>query len=165
MIKHYAVALFVFGGLMSPQLQAAREEHTFEVSLTVPSRPFYIVPTDPGWIHQSQRLPWDYLSSRLGSLRKQFDVRHDTSAIEARLDTPAYLSNGRPGEEIWLKVSFNDVVLGAEMPGREVVSKADAAAGVRVILEIEPVKPEGGYRAGDYSGNVMLVFNAKAPGL
>lgn len=165
MIKQCAAAaLMAVGGLVSSLAGAAREEHVFEVSVTIPSRPFYIVPTDPGWIHQPQELKWDFLASRLGSVRKQFDVRHDTSAIEARLDAPAYLSNGRPGEEIWLTVSFNGVVLGPEIPPRLVVSKEDAAVGTRVWLDIEPVKPVAGYRPGDYSGNVLLLFNARAPG-
>jgi hypothetical protein len=45
-----------------------------------------------------------------------------------------------------------------------VVSAAEAAAGTRVLLEIAPVMPPGGYRPGDYDGNVLLLFNARAPG-
>lgn len=165
MNKQYArLALMVAGSLMSSLAGAAREEYVFEVSLTIPSRPFYVIPSEPDWVHRTQQLHWDYPSETLSSLRKNFDVRHDTSAIEARLDSPAYLSNGRSGEEIWLRVSFNGVILGPEVPPREVISKEDAAIGKRVLLEIEPVKPAGGYRPGDYSGNVMLLFNARAPG-
>lgn len=165
MNKHCAVvALMAITGLMSDTTWGAREEHIFEVSLTIPSRPFYIIPAEPDWIHRPQHLEWNYPTSTMGGLRKYFDVRHDTSAIEARLDSPAYLSNGRSGEDIWLRVSFNGVVLGPEVPPREVVSKEDAAVGKRVLLEIDPVKPAGGYRPGDYSGNVMLLFNARAPG-
>jgi hypothetical protein len=149
---------------MSGVACAAREEHTFEVSLTIPSRPFYIIPTEPDWIHRPQRLNWDYPSSTMGGLRKHFDVRHDTSAIEARLESAPYLSNGRPGEEIPLRVSFNGVELSPDIRPREVVTQAEAAVGVRVLLEIQPVKPSGGYKPGDYDGNVLLLFNARAPG-
>jgi hypothetical protein len=165
MIKQCAVVMLTaMTGLMSSLAGAAREAHTFEVFLTIPNRAFYIVPAEPGWIHQAQRLNWDYPTSTLSSVRKYFDVRHDTSAIEARLESLPYLSNGKPGEDIALRVSFNGVVLSPDIRPREVVSAADAAVGTRVLLDIEPQKPAGGYRSGDYSGNVMLLFNAKAPG-
>jgi len=144
---------------------AAREEHTFEVSLTIPSRPFYIIPAEPGWIHRTQRLAWDYPRATLGGLEKNFDVRHDSSAIEARLSADPYLENGRPGEVIELQVTFNAVELSSHITPRQVLSQEEAAAGKRVALKISPVEPAGGYRSGDYSGNVVLLFNARAPGV
>jgi hypothetical protein len=158
------VALMAITGLMSDVAWAAREEHTFEVSLTIPSRPFYIIPSDPGWIHHPQRLNWDYPSWTLGGLRKHFDVRSSAGAIEARLDRAPYLSNGRSSEDIALRVSFNGVELSPEIRPRQVVSGAEANLGARVLLDIQPVKPPGGYKPGDYDGTVMLLFNAKAPG-
>lgn len=142
---------------------AAREEVVFDVSLTIPARPFYVIPAEPGWIHREQRLDWNHAASTLGGLSKYFDVRHDTSAIEARLESIPFLSNGRPEDNIALQVSFNGVVLGHDLRPRQVVSQEEAAAGSRVLLEIDPVKPPAGYRTGDYSGNVLLLFNAKAP--
>lgn len=165
MIKQCTVAtLMAATGLASLTVFAAREEHSFEVSVTIPTRSFYIVPVDTGWIHREQILPWNVATSKLGNLRKYFDVRHDTSAIEARLDSQPYLSNGRPAEDIPLRVSFNGVELSHAVEPRLVVSAADAAVGSRVLLEIEPLQPAGGYRAGDYYGNVLLLFNARAPG-
>lgn len=165
MNKQCAVlALMAMIGLMSDGTWAAREEHTFEVSVTVPSRPFYIIPSEPDWIHRPQRLEWNYVNSTMGGVRKHFDVRHDTSAIEARLDSAPYLSNGRPGEEIALRVSFNGVELSPDIVPRTVVTQADAAVGIRVLLDIQPIKPAAGYKPGDYDGNVLLLFNAKAPG-
>jgi hypothetical protein len=118
----------------------------------------------PDWIHRPQRLDWNHSTSSLSSVRKYFDVRHDTSAIEARLESAPYLSNGRPADDISLRVTFNKVELSAEMAPREVVSQAEAAAGTRVLLQIDPISPEGGYRPGDYAGNVLLLFSARAPG-
>ncbi|WP_426234454.1 CS1 type fimbrial major subunit [Pseudomonas sp. TWP3-2] len=165
MNKQCAVAaLMAFTALTGEPSWAAREELNFEVTLTIPSRPFYVIPAEADWIHRPQRLDWDYPSGTMGGLRKYFDVRHDSSAIEARLDHTAMLSNGKPGEEILLHVKFNGVVLGQDTVPREVVSRADAAVGTRVLLEINPIKPLGGYKAGDYDGNVLLLFNAKAPG-
>lgn len=159
-----AATLMAFTALMSLPGWAARETLNFEVTLTIPSRSFYIIPAEPGWIHRPQRLNWDYPSATMEGLQKYFDVRHDTSAIEARLGSSPYLSNGKSGEEIGLKVSFNGVELSPDVRPREVVSRAEAAAGKRVLLEIQPVKPSGGYKPGDYDGNVLLLFNARAPG-
>lgn len=165
MIKQCAVvALVAVSGLTSSLAEAAREQHTFQVFLEVPTRAFYILPTDPGWIHQPQRLDWNHVTSELSGVRKYFDVRHASSAIQARLETTPYLSNGRPGGNIALQVSFNGVVLRPDIAPQDVVSQEEAAVGARVLLEIAPVKPAGGYQPGDYSGNVMLMFNAKTPG-
>lgn len=164
MIKQCTVvALMAMTGLTAPTAQAAREEHSFEVSLTIPGRPFYIIPAEPDWIHRPQRLNWDYPTSTLSSVQKNFDVRHDSSAIEARLEADPYLSSGRTGDEIRLRVKFNGVELSADLTPREVLSQEEAAVGKRVMLEIDPIKPFGGYRTGEYSGNVLLLFNARTP--
>ncbi|MHC8373541.1 fimbrial assembly protein [Pseudomonas sp. MDT1-85] len=164
MIKQcITVALMAAAGMSGANAWAAREEHTFEVSLTIPSRPFYVIPAEPDWIHRPQRLNWDYPTATLGSLQKNFDVRHDSSAIEARLLLEPYLENGRPGEVIELRVTFNNVELSSHITPRQVVSKEEAANGSRVVLKIEPIKPPGGFRAGDYNGNVLLMFSAQAP--
>lgn len=165
MIKQCAaVVLMAMTGLTSSLAWAARVQHTFELTLEVPTRAFYILPAEPGWIHQAQRLIWDNPTSTLSSVRKYFDVRHASSAIQARLESVPYLSNGTPGEDIQLQVSFNGVVLRPDITPQDVVSQAEAAAGKRVLLEIDPLKPAGGYRPGDYRGNVLLMFNAKTPG-
>lgn len=163
MIKHCAVVawLAVSGFTVAPA-EAAREQHTFQLYLEVPTRAFYIMPVEPDWIHQPQRLEWDHVTSELGSVRKYFDVRHASSAVQASLESVPFLLNGQPGGIIALKVRFNDVVL--QSYRQDVVSQEDAAVGARVLLEITPVKPAEGYQAGDYSGNVMLMFNARAPG-
>ncbi|MEO3725038.1 CS1 type fimbrial major subunit [Pseudomonas syringae] len=159
-----AAALMAFTALMSVPGWAAREELNFEVSLTIPNRAFYVIPAESDWIHRPQRLLWDHNTSTLRGLRKSFDLRHDSSAIEARLESTGRLSNGRLGEEILLHVKFNGVVLGADVRPREVLSQAEAAVGKRVLLEIDPIEPLGGFKPGDYDGTVMLLFNAKAPG-
>ena len=165
MIKQCAaVALTAMTVLMGSLTWAAREEHTFEVSVAIPTLAFYVIPAEPDWIHRPQRLNWNLSNSTLSSVRKNFDVRHDTSAIEARLEAAPYLSNGRPSDDIALRVSFNGVELSPDIAPRQVVSAADAATGMRAMLEIAPVIPVGGYRAGEYSGNVLLLFSARAPG-
>jgi len=157
-----AVALAAVTGLVSTGAWAARESHWFEVFLSIPSRPFYIIPSESDWIHVTQQLVWDYPRSTLKGLRKNFDVRHDTSAIEARLESEPYLSSGK--DSIALRVRFNEVELSAGPGFRQVLTKEEAATGKRVPLVIDPIEPSGGYRAGEYAGTVMLLFNARAPG-
>lgn len=164
MNKQCVVVLMAVSALISPQAWAAREEHTFEVSLTVPNRSFYILPSESNWIHRPLRLEWDYPKGNLKGVSKNFDVRHDTSAIEARLESAPYLSNGRPVDDILLLVKFNGVQLSHDPRPQQVLSPAEAAVGKRVLLQIDPIVPAGGYRQGDYSGNVLLLFSARAPG-
>lgn len=165
MNRHFmAATLAAISALSCTTAWAARETLQFEVTLTIPSQSFYILPSEPGWIHRPQVLLWNYPDSTLGGFSKNFDVRHDTSAIEARLESAPYLSNGRPGENIDLRVRFNNVELSADPAFRQVLSKEEAATGKRVPLEIDPITPMGGYKAGEYVGNVLVLFNARAPG-
>ena len=162
MIKQSAIALCV-GVITCAQAFAAREERTFEVWADIPTLGFYVLPAETNWIHLEQTLPWNINTSRLEGLRKNFDVKHDTSAIEARLEAEPYLSNGRAEQNIYLRVSFNGRELNHDPQPREVVSAAEAMAGGRYALEIVPRVPVGGYQPGTYYGSVNLIFNAAAP--
>ncbi|MFJ4248609.1 CS1 type fimbrial major subunit [Pseudomonas sp. NPDC089741] len=163
MIKQSFIALCT-GVLMlfSAVLFAAREEHRFQVSVDIPTLDFYVIPAETDWIHRAQILPWNVDTKTLGGVRKHFDVRHDTNAIEARLDSEAYLSNGRDEQNIYLRVSFAGSVLTHATP-RQVLSAEQARAGGRYVLDIQPIVPAGGYKPGNYYGNVHLIFNAAAP--
>lgn len=143
---------------------AVIEKHTFEVSVTIPTSAFYVLPADPNWIHHEQRLPWNLVTSTLGSLRKSFDVKNEAGSIEARLEGRPYLSNGIDADNIYLTVMFNGTVL-SDIETKEVVSVADGMSGKRVLLEIVPSPPSGGvYKSGDYFGSVNMIFNAVLPG-
>jgi hypothetical protein len=162
MIKQWAIATSVgVAMLTSAWAFAAREEHVFEITVNVPTLGFYVIPTEANWIHREQVLPWNVNTSKLGGIRKHFDVRHDTSAIEARLESEPYMSSG--SDNIYLRVSFNGQELSHDAQPRQVVSAAQAIAGVRVPLDIEPKVPLEGYKPGSYYGNVNLMFNAAAP--
>lgn len=147
--------------LVSTGAFALRISETFDVSVTIPSAAFHVIPSDPGWIHQEQRLNWDPITSELSGLRKQFDTKNENGAISARLSYEPYLNNGRDTDDIPLLVTFNDkrLTLNAE----EVISEADGRAGKRATLEIVAVKPAGGYRPGDYYGSVHMLFEAIVP--
>lgn len=155
----------LFLTLLSTCVFAIRISETFEVSVSIPSPRFYVIPADPDWIHLEQRLPWNSVTETLSPLRKHFDVKNDSGAIAARLSFEPYLSNGRETDDIPdvipLVVTFNQKRL--SLDAHEVISETDGKAGKRVNLEIAAVKPVGGYKPGEYYGSVHLVFEAIAP--
>jgi hypothetical protein len=164
MIKQSAFALGLgVTAMISTQVFGAREEHRFEVSVDIPTLGFYVIPAETNWIHREQVLPWNPDTKTLGGLRKNFDVKHDHSAIFARLESQPYLSNGRDDQNVYLRVSFNGRELSNIEQPREVVPVAQAVPGGRFPLEIQPQTPIGGYKPGTYHGNVQLVFSAAAP--
>jgi hypothetical protein len=164
MIKQSAIGMCAgVMALVSTLAFAAREEHRFEVSVDIPTLGFYVIPAETDWIHREQILPWNIHTKSLEGLRKNFDVKHDTSAIEARLESEPYLSNGHDDQNIYLRVSFNGQELSHDPRPREVVSTAQAMAGGRFPLEIVPKVPAGGFKPGVYYGNVQLIFIAAAP--
>ncbi|WP_085699759.1 CS1 type fimbrial major subunit [Pseudomonas sp. B26(2017)] len=165
MIKQLVIAVCV--GVSTPmagEAFAAQEKHVFEVSVDIPTLEFYVIPSETDWIHHQQTLPWDIATSTLGGLRKNFDVRTDSSAIEARLESFPFLSSGLDSrDDISLRINFNGTELSHQPVPVQVVSREEAVAGKRVQLEIEPRRPANGYTPGDYYGTVNIIFNVAAP--
>ena len=153
------VVLVMVLGLSISRLEAAVERETFEVSVTIPTADFYVLPVDPQLVQREQVLAYNPVSSQLATLRAPFDVKNVGGAIGARLDQAAYLFNGT--DRVDLRVKFNDVELG--LTQSEVVSTAEARPGKRVGLEIAAIKPDDDYRSGHYYGTVHMVFDAIAP--
>lgn len=61
---------------------AAREEHQFDVSVTIPTFEFYAIPADPEFVLREQPMRWNLVSSTLEppayAVRyDQFRGRHD----------------------------------------------------------------------------------------
>lgn len=160
MYKILALAILVIVlGLSVTQLEAAVERETFEVSVTIPSADFYVLPVDPQLVQREQKLAYNPVTAQLAPLRAPFDVKNVGGAIGARLDQEAFLFNGE--DHVALRVTFNGVELG--LTQSEVVSTADARPGKRVGLEIAAIKPDDDYRPGHYFGTVHMVFDAIAP--
>jgi hypothetical protein len=153
------VFLVIALGLSVTRLDAAVERETFEVSVTIPTADFYVLPVDPQLVQREQKLAYNPVTAQLAPLRASFDVKNVGGAIGARLDQEAYLFNGT--DRVNLRVTFNEVELGVAQ--REVVPTADARPGKRVGLEIAAIKPDDDYRPGHYFGTVHMVFDAIAP--
>ena len=141
------------------QAMAFQERQSFDVSVTIPIHEAYVLPSEPDWMGQDQLLAWDLTTSRLGRLRKHFDVKNLNGGVAARLGDVPYLLSGN--DRIDLRVLFNRVPL--TLDATEVVNADDARVGRRAELDIAAIKPEGGYRGGDYYGTVHLVFDFLAP--
>ena len=140
---------------------AVMERETFEVSVTIPTADFYVLPADPNWIGREQKLAWNLTAQELSPLRKQFDVKNSNGQITARLSEVPYLSNGREVDNIALDVQFNRVKLTVE--DAPVISEMDGKTGKRVELLIAAIKPDDGYKPGEYYGSVHMIFEALAP--
>ena len=153
------VILIVLLGMSVNDAEAAVERETFDVSVTIPTNNFFVLPVDPLFVQREQALAYNPVSSTLATLRAPFDVKNVGGAIGARLDREAYLFNGT--DRVDLRVTFNDVELG--LAQAEVVGIADARPGKRVMLEIAAIKPDDDYRPGHYYGTVHMVFDAIAP--
>lgn len=151
--------LIVLLGVSITGAEAAAERETFEVSVSIPTADFFVLPVDPQLVQREQALAYNPVSSTLATLRAAFDVKNIGGAIGARLDQEAYLFNGT--DRVDLRVTFNDVELG--LAQSEVVSAADARPGKRATLEIAAIKPDDDYRPGYYFGTVHMVFDAIAP--
>lgn len=138
---------------------AIQERHSFDVSVTIPVHEAYVLPSEPDWMGQEQLLAWNLVTSQLGRLRKNFDVKNLNGGVAARLGAEPYLYNGR--NRIDLQVQFNRVAL--TLDPIEVVNANEARVGRRAELDIAAIEPEGGYRGGEYYGTVHLVFDFLAP--
>lgn len=145
--------------LWSTCTPAAREVAVFDVSVSIPTSDFYILPVNPGFFEREQVLHWNPVNSRLSSLRESFDVKNSTGGITARLDYLPYLSNGK--DRIGLRVTFNGELLGLD--DTLVVTEPDAKSGKRVPLDIAAIEPVDGYLPGSYFGNVLMTFDALRP--
>ncbi|WP_447794042.1 CS1 type fimbrial major subunit [Pseudomonas farris] len=156
-----AVISMMLISLASVCAYAIVERETFEVSVTIPTAEFYVLPVDPDWIGREQKLSWDLTAQALSSLRKQFDVKNSNGEIMARLIEEPFLSNGRDVDNIALDVQFNRIKL--TVHDAPVISETDGKTGKRVELVIAAVKPDDGYKPGEYYGSVHMIFEAVAP--
>jgi hypothetical protein len=154
-----AALLLIVGVLLSAQALAIREVEVFDVSVTIPSHDFYVLPISPGFLEREQQMTWQLVPGRLKPLREHFDVKNSGGGIAARLGNEAILSNGR--RSIALNVTFNGQVL--NLDETLVVPETEARAGKRVLLEIAAVEPDDGYTPGDYFGSVHVLFDAVRP--
>ena len=127
-IKTTLAAAFISCAAMTGAANAAESQsYTINLSATVPSDTFQVIPVDAGWIDQTQDMGYDIASSKLQIFEKQFQYKNTAGAIQATLtgnlnsDGKPQLSNGT--DVIPLAVSFNNTPL--SKTATEVVSESD----------------------------------------
>ena len=154
-IAHLAVAATLTLWMLAGY--AIREEKTFEVTVSIPTPDFYVLPNDPGFLEREQKMGWDINRKTLLPLSTSFDVRNANGGITARLGHDPVLSSG--SELINLDVRFNNQLL--TLNDTQVVTESEAKAGLRVPLKIEAIEPQDGFVGGEYFGSVQIIFDAQ----
>ena len=159
--KSLAAALFfcaAFGGVATHA--ADSQSYTINLTATVPSDSFHVIPVDAGWIDQTQDMGYDIATSKLRVFEKPFQYKNTAGGIQATLignlstDGKPQLSNGT--DVIPLAVSFNNVAL--SQTATTVVEAAAAKAGGRTALKIAQADDKALDVNGSFTGSVSMVF-------
>lgn len=163
MFKKVAMSAPVLAlAFVSSAALAVPQTHNIQVVADIPSSDFYVQPVNHDTVAMPQQLLWNNTTSKLESISRDFKVKSSVSAsagpaIKATLLDPAVMSSG--ADDIQLNVRFNNVALtlGGEV---EVVAADAAIAELITPMSISPVEPSGGYKEGNYTGNVRVMFDA-----
>lgn len=161
MLKKSLMVTLVSGvALFSIFANAADEQrYTIELSATIPTEAFQVVPVESGWISQTQEMAYDLGTSKLQDFSKQFQYKNTSGAIQATLNNvdsngDPILSNGI--DTIPLAVSFNGVALSNK--ATTVVSAEQAKTGGRTNLRIAQKTDKALTVTGSFTGQVAMVF-------
>lgn len=159
--KSLAAALFscaVFGGVAAHA--ADSQSYTINLTATVPSDSFQVIPVDVGWIAQTQDMGYDIATSKLKVFTKDFQYKNTAGGIQATLtgnlnsDGNPQMSNGT--DVIPLSVSFNNVAI--SKTATTVVNASAAQAGGRTALRIAQADDKALVVNGSFTGSVSMIF-------
>lgn len=159
--KSLVAALFsctAFGGVAAHAADA--QSYTINLTASVPSDVFQVIPVESGWINQTQDMGYDIATSKLQVFEKQFQYKNTAGAIQATLsgnlnsDGKPQLSNGT--DVIPLAVTFNNVAL--TKTAATVVSTEAAATGGRTALKISQADDAALKVNGSFTGSVAMIF-------
>ena len=163
MFKKIAMSAPVLAlAFVSSAALAVPQTHTIQVFADVPSADFYVQPVNHDTVAKPQQLLWNNTTSKLEGISRNFNVKSSVAtgvapAIKATLLDPAVMSSG--AEDIQLEVKFNNIAL--TLASEVQVVAADAATTeIIAALSITPIEPTGGYKEGNYTGNVRVLFDA-----
>ncbi|POF38880.1 hypothetical protein B0D71_28695 [Pseudomonas laurylsulfativorans] len=163
MFKKIAISAPVLAlAFVSSAALAVPQTHNIQVFADIPSADFYVQPVNHDTVAMPQQLLWNNTTSKLEGISRDFKVKSSVSAsvgpaIKATLLDPAVMSSGT--EDIQLAVRFNNIAL--TLGNETEVVAADAAIAEAIApLSIMPIEPSGGYKEGNYTGNVRVMFDA-----
>ena len=163
MFKKVAMSAPVLAlAFVSSAALAVPQTHNIQVFADIPSSDFYVQPVNHDTVAMPQQLLWNNTTSKLEGISRDFKAKSSVAtgtapAIKATLMDPAVMSSG--AEDIQLNVRFNNVALtlGSEV---DVIAAGSATSEIIAPLSIAPVDPAGGYKEGNYTGNVRVMFDA-----
>lgn len=144
---------------------ADSQSYTINLTATVPSDAFQVIPVDTGWINQTQDMGYDIATSKLQVFEKQFQYKNTSGGIQATLtgnlntDGKPQLSNGT--DVIPLEVTFNNVSL--SNTATTVVTDSAAQAGGRTALKISQASDAALTVNGSFTGSVAMIFEPEVP--
>jgi len=163
MFKKIAISAPVLAlAFVSSAAMAVPQTHNIQVFADIPSTDFYVQPVNHDTVAMPQQLLWNATTSKLEGISRDFKAKSAVAtgtapAIKATLLDPAVMSSGT--EEIQLAVRFNNIAL--TLGSEAEVFAADAATSeVIAPLSITPIEPGTGYKEGNYTGNVRVMFDA-----
>ncbi|CAM3318057.1 CS1 type fimbrial major subunit [Pseudomonas fluorescens] len=162
MFKKFAVSLpLVFSVLGSSAVFAAGEATShISIKAVIPSTSFNAQPLNPNF-GLDEVMNYNVVTGELSELSAPYILKNSAGSIQASLrENSALLSNGSVG--IPLTVKLGDVTL--DTTAKEVVSVAQAKAGIQKNLSIKTTsKPKDG-ETGSFIGEVVIIFdNVVAP--
>lgn len=159
--KSVSAVLFscaVFGGVAAHA--ATTQDYTINLSASIPSDTFQVLPVEAGWIDQTQDMGYDIATRKLKVFEKQFQYKNTAGGIQATLtgnlsaDGKPQLSNGT--DVIPLSVTFNNVAI--SKTAATVVQSDDAKVGGRTTLKIAQLDEKALSVNGLFTGSVSVIF-------
>ena len=159
--KSFSTALIscaILGGAVAHA--ADSQSYTINLSATVPSDTFQVIPVDSGWINQTQDMAYDISTRKLKVFEKEFQYKNTNGGIQATLtgnlnsDGEPQLSNGT--DVIPLAVTFNGVTL--SKTATTVVTNENAKTGGRTMLKISQADEKALDMSGSFTVSVAMVF-------
>lgn len=158
--KSLSAVLMSCAALGSIAVHAANEQrYAIDLTATIPTEDFQVIPVDSGWVNQTQEMVYDLGTKKLQNFSKQFQYKNTSGGIQATLTNTdstgaAILSNGT--DIIPLTVTFNGVAL--SNTASTVVDAVDANAGGRTNLLITQKTDTPLTVTGSFTGQVAMVF-------
>ena len=157
--------LALAAALMFSPAAAMAEEFPLQVTVEafVPSPNGLQISPVGDWAGITQNMRWNLATQTLDPINQQLDMKSGLGAITAYLTTDATLASAANTIAMNVSVAGKPLAVGSAA-AVEVASAAEALASKRAAVEIvAAAAPTGGYKQGNYQGNVFMMFESVAP--
>lgn len=158
MFKKFAIAapLAVLALNSSMAFAAGEANHSIDLKAHVPSKNFYVVPTNPDLVNKTQSMDYNPGTGELNDVDGSFEILHTAGHVESSLTTMPVLYSG--GDQIPVEVKLNNTVLG--LTPTLVVGDAESNTNFRAMFKIKSLVKGADAKPGDYTGTVSMTHDA-----